>query len=63
MPLENLLTLVETLRDRVDDYGDALKKNEMLTRYALIDPLLLRTLGWDIEALDAGRTPIINSRR
>ena len=48
MPLENLLTLVETLRDRVDDHDDALKKNEMLTRYALID-LLLRELGWDIE--------------
>ena len=62
MPLENLLTRVETLRDRVDDYGPALKKNEMLTRYALIDPLL-RTLGWDIEDLDVGRTPIINSRR
>ena len=28
MPLENLLTLVETLRDRVDDYGDALKKTK-----------------------------------
>ena len=61
MPLENLLTRVETLRDRVDDYGPALRKNEMLTRYALIDPLL-RELGWDIEDIDAGRTPIISSR-
>ena len=32
MPLENLLTLVETLRARVDDHGDALRQNEMLTR-------------------------------
>lgn len=48
MPLENLLILVETLRERVDDYGDALRQNEMLTRYALIDPLL-RELGWDTE--------------
>lgn len=48
MPLENLLTLVETLRARVDDHGDALRQNEMLTRYALIDPLL-RELGWDTE--------------
>ena len=51
MPLENLLTLVETLRDRVDDHGDALRQNEMLTRYALIDPLL-RELGWDTEDPD-----------
>ena len=62
MPLENLLTRVETLRDRVDDYGDALRENKMLTRYALIDPLLCE-LGWDIEDLDVGRTPIISSRR
>ena len=51
MPLENLLTLVETLRAHVDDHGDALRQNEMLTRYALIDPLL-RELGWDTEDPD-----------
>lgn len=48
MPLENLLTLIEKLRECIDSHGDALKKNEMLTRYALIDPLL-RELGWDTE--------------
>ena len=48
MPLENLLTLVEKLRERVDDHGPALRQNETLTRYALIDPLL-RELGWDTE--------------
>ena len=48
MPLENLLTLIEKLQERIDSHGDALKKNEMLTRYALIDPLL-RELGWDTE--------------
>ena len=51
MPLENLLTLIEKLQERVDSHGDALKKNEMLTRYALIDPLL-RELGWDTEDPD-----------
>ena len=46
MPLENLLKLVETLRDRIDEHGPSLRLSEALTRYALIDPLL-RELGWD----------------
>ena len=46
MPLESLLELVETLGDRIDRHGPALKQSEALTRYALIDPLL-RELGWD----------------
>ena len=46
MPLENLLTLIEKLRERIDSHGDALRQSEALTRYALIDPLL-RELGWD----------------
>ena len=48
MPLENLLTLIEKLRERIDRHGDALRQSEALTRYALIDPLL-RELGWDTE--------------
>ncbi len=48
MPLENLLTLVKKLRERIDSHGDALRKSEALTRYVLIDPLL-RELGWDTE--------------
>ena len=48
MPLESLLKLVETLRDRIDEHGDALRQSEALTRYALIDPLL-RELGWDTD--------------
>ena len=54
MPLENLLILIEKLRERIDFHGDALKKNEWLTRYALIDPLL-RELGWDTEDPDIVR--------
>ena len=46
MPLESLLELVETLRNRIDEHRHALSGNEMLTRYALIDPVL-RELGWD----------------
>ena len=46
MPLDSLLKLVETLRQRIDEHGNALRQSEALTRYALIDPLL-RELGWD----------------
>ncbi len=51
MPLESLLTLVEKLRERIDDHGKDLRQSEALTRYALIDPLL-RELGWDTEDPD-----------
>lgn len=51
MPLENLLTLVEKLRERIDSHDDAFRQSEALTRYALIDPLL-RELGWDTEDPD-----------
>ena len=46
MALESLLQLLETLSQRIDEHGAALKQSETLTRYALIDPLL-RELGWD----------------
>ncbi len=48
MPLDSLLKLVETLRARIDEHGNALRQSEALTRYALIDPLL-RELGWDTD--------------
>lgn len=51
MSLENLLILIEKLRERIDSHGDALRQSEALTRYALIDPLL-RELGWDTEDPD-----------
>lgn len=51
MPLENMLTLIKKLRERIDRHGDALRQSEALTRYALIDPLL-RELGWDTEDPD-----------
>lgn len=46
MPLNSLLELVETLRERIDEHGASLRQNEMRTRYALIDPLL-QGLSWD----------------
>lgn len=46
MALESLIQLLETLSQRIDEHGAALKQSETLTRYALIDPLL-RELGWD----------------
>ena len=46
MPLESLFELVGTLRERIEEYSLLLGQNEMRTRYALIDPLLLE-LGWD----------------
>ena len=46
MPLEELLSVVETLRGRIAAHGPALRQSEALTRYALIDPLL-RGLSWD----------------
>ena len=46
MPLESLLKLAETLKERIDVHRDTLGANEIRTRYALIDPLL-RELGWD----------------
>ena len=48
MPLESLLELVETLRERIITHRAVLSQSEALTRYALIDPLL-RELGWDTE--------------
>ena len=48
MLLGSLLGLVETLRERINAHGDALRQSEALTRYALIDPML-RELGWDTE--------------
>ena len=47
MTLEkSLRVLVEKLRERIDNHGNALRQSEALTRYALIDPLL-RELDWD----------------
>ncbi len=51
MPLDELLETIETLRGRIEEHGENLRKSETLTRYALIDPLL-RELGWDTSDPD-----------
>jgi predicted type IV restriction endonuclease len=48
MSLESLYEFIGMLRERIQQHAAALRQSEMLTRYALIDPLL-RELGWDTE--------------
>ncbi|MEM4306620.1 MAG: hypothetical protein QXD61_11690 [Candidatus Caldarchaeum sp.] len=48
MSLRDLLDLVGILKTRVNNYRGELQRNETLTRYVLVDPLL-RALGWDTE--------------
>ncbi|GIV08850.1 MAG: hypothetical protein KatS3mg019_0941 [Fimbriimonadales bacterium] len=46
-----LVDILQKVRDRINQHGASLRTNEMLTRYALIDPVL-RALGWDTEDPD-----------
>lgn len=48
MPFEDLVQVIETLRERIKAHRQVLESNETRTRMALIDPLL-RALGWDTE--------------
>ena len=44
--LDDLIEVIELLRERIGTHGDSFRENETRTRIALIDPLL-RALGWD----------------
>ena len=46
--MESLLKALESVGHKLERYEDLLRRNEALTRYALIDPVL-RALGWDTE--------------
>ena len=46
MLLDELITVIETLKQRIIDHGAILQDNETRSRMALIDPLL-QVLGWD----------------
>ena len=49
--LDDLVSVIETLRERIRTYGATLREGgakEMRTRTVLIDPLL-RVLGWDVS--------------
>ena len=48
MWLDELNELVGTLKERIEKHKEVLSKNETVTRYALIDPLLT-ALGWDLQ--------------
>ena len=47
MALDDLVTVIETLQQRIREHGPSLRENETRTRMALIDPLLT-ALGWDV---------------
>lgn len=46
--LDDLARLFAGLRSRATEYGTELRRNEALTRAALIDPVLVQ-LGWDVH--------------
>ena len=46
MPLDDLVSVIETLKARLHTHRQVLQANETRTRMALIDPLL-QALGWD----------------
>lgn len=48
MPLDDLVSVIEMLQQRIRDHGTTLRENETRTRMALIDPLLT-ALGWDVS--------------
>ena len=48
MPFDDLVHVIETLKERIGAHRQSLQSNETRTRMALIDPLL-RALGWDTE--------------
>lgn len=48
MVAEELLRVIEQVRDRAAQYRQELAASEALTRYALIDPIL-RALGWPLD--------------
>ena len=48
MLLDELVGAIETLKQRIRTHGATLRINEIRTRVALIDPLLM-ALGWDVS--------------
>lgn len=48
MPIEDLVKVIESLKEKIKKYQSELSQSEALTRYTLIDPLL-RALGWSTD--------------
>jgi hypothetical protein len=49
--MQQLIQVLQEIQKRCQQHSGALRANEMLTRYCLIDPVL-RALGWDTEDPD-----------
>ncbi|HGE72785.1 TPA: hypothetical protein ENX78_18245 [Candidatus Poribacteria bacterium] len=54
MSINDILDLIEKLKDKINKYRNDFSANEFLVRYSLIDPFL-RALGWDTEDPDQVR--------
>lgn len=54
MSINDILDLIEKLKDKINKYRNEFSGNEFLVRYSLIDPFL-RALGWDTEDPDQVR--------
>ena len=48
MLLDDLVVVIESVKERISKHGTVLRQNETRTRMALIDPLLT-ALGWDVS--------------
>jgi predicted type IV restriction endonuclease len=46
--IRTLAELAQQLREKIGRYRGLLAENEMLVRYAVVDPLL-RALGWELD--------------
>ena len=51
MPLDDLVTTIDTIKNRIAKHQGSLAANETRTRQVLVDPLL-RALGWNVEDPD-----------
>lgn len=49
--MQELIETIEIIRKRIKKHKGSLARNEAMTRYALIDPLL-KVLGWDVSDPD-----------
>ena len=49
MLLDDLVTAIQTVQQRIREHGNSLSQNEYRTRLALIDPIL-NALEWDVSA-------------
>ena len=48
MLLDDLVTAIQTVQQRIREHGNSLSQNEYRTRISLIDPIL-NALGWDVS--------------